>query len=170
MPPDAFAQVLDGVFEHAPWVAAAAAGPYATVAQLHEALIQAVRDAPAPRRTAFLNNHPELQAGALPATLTPESQAEQASLGLHDGSLADLNRLYCDRFGIPFIVCVRRHTAANIMRELHRRLSNTRDAELAAPEALPPLERLAESGWAETDPRPHWLPKALLASDRGARG
>lgn len=133
MPADAFAQALDGVFEHASWVAAsAAAGPFSTVARLHEALMQAVRDAPASQQTKFLNGHPELQAGALPARLTPESQAEQAGVGITDDSLADLNRTYRDRFGIPFIVCVRRHTAANVMRELHRRLKHTPDTEMAA--------------------------------------
>ena len=132
MPPHAFAQALDGVFEHAPWIAAAAAGPYATVAELHQALMQVVRDAPAAQQAAFLNGHPELQAGALPSTLTAESRAEQAGLGVSDGGLADLNRQYRNRFGIPFIVCVRRHTAANVMRELYRRLRSTPDAEMAA--------------------------------------
>ncbi|NUP87517.1 MAG: allantoate amidohydrolase, partial [Burkholderiaceae bacterium] len=42
-----FVAALDGIYEHSPWIAerAAAARPFATLAQLRQALVQAVRDA-----------------------------------------------------------------------------------------------------------------------------
>lgn len=134
-PPGAFADALDGVFEHAPWVAAAAAAhrPFATLARLHEALMQAVRDAGPSEQLAFLNGHPELRPGALAADLTPESRAEQGSVGLAEAAgLTALNDAYRARFGFPFIVCVRRQTAANVLRVLRSRLEGARDAELDA--------------------------------------
>ena len=53
---------LDGVFEHAPWVAerAAASRPFATVAALHQAMMAAVLGAPEAEQLTFLRGHPEL--------------------------------------------------------------------------------------------------------------
>ena len=80
-----FIAALDGVFEHAAWVAEAAAPkrPFATVAALHDALMQSVHDAPAERRLGFLRGHPPLSPKALadPA-LTEASRAEQGGLGI----------------------------------------------------------------------------------------
>lgn len=121
LPPDAFAHALDhaldGVSGHAPWAAAAMAAqrPFATVAALHDALMAAVRAAPEARQAALLASQPELPGAALA-----------------DAAAAELGRAYRARHGIPFITCVRRHTAANVLRELHRRAGRTRDAELAA--------------------------------------
>jgi 2-oxo-4-hydroxy-4-carboxy-5-ureidoimidazoline decarboxylase len=43
-----------------------------------------------------------------------------------------LNAAYRERFGFPFIICVRRHTRASILAEYERRLKNDPSAELAA--------------------------------------
>ena len=136
LPPEGFVQALSGVFEHAGWVAADAAGrrPFPTVAALHAALMDAVTAAPEADRLRFLNGHPEL--GADKVDLTAESRAEQAALGLDGADAAAgmpaLNEAYRARFGVPFIVCVRRHTPANVLRVLDRRLRSTPDAEHAA--------------------------------------
>lgn len=124
-----FTAVLDGVFEHAPWVAArvAQARPFATVAALHDALIGVVEAAAVEEILTFLGAHPELSARALPPDLTPESTAEQAGLSMTGATgsadLPALNRAYRDRFGIPFIICVARHTPENILRVLTARLA-----------------------------------------------
>lgn len=131
LPADAVVAALDGVFEHAPWVAARIVPrrPFATVATLHAALMDAVRDAPEPEILAFLNAHPELAADKLPTGLTDASQSEQLGLAMRDAHGADalpaLNRDYRARFGFPFIVCVARHTAENVLRTLHARLANS---------------------------------------------
>ncbi|MBV8824431.1 MAG: 2-oxo-4-hydroxy-4-carboxy-5-ureidoimidazoline decarboxylase [Hyphomicrobiales bacterium] len=140
MPAAQFVAVLGEVFEHAPWVAerAAAGRPYPTVAALHAALMQAVHDAPTGTQFAFVRGHPELggklaRAGAM----TEASKSEQGGLGLDrlsDEEFARFERLnaaYRERFGFPFIICVRRHTRASILAEFERRLKNDPAAELA---------------------------------------
>jgi 2-oxo-4-hydroxy-4-carboxy-5-ureidoimidazoline decarboxylase len=141
MSPQAFLAALGGVFEHSPWIAeqAFSARPFASVAALHEAMVNAVKRAPRERQLALLNAHPELagkeaQAGAL----TSSSTAEQASAGLgaltreQMQTLARWNREYRDKFGLPFIIAVRRHTQASIFREFERRLANDVETELYA--------------------------------------
>lgn len=140
MLPDAFIQVLDGVFEHAPWVAAAVVSqrPFATVAALHGALMAVVQSAPTDRCLAFLRGHPPLSPKALADPgLTASSRTEQDGLGMT--SLGnDLARFeaaasaYDVRFGITFIVCVRRLTPPFVLHALQRRLANEPDQEIAA--------------------------------------
>jgi 2-oxo-4-hydroxy-4-carboxy-5-ureidoimidazoline decarboxylase len=136
--PDAFAAALGEVFEHSPWVAQGAATrrPFPTVAALHDAMVEVVRAAPADRKLAFLQAHPELgsKLGRTPV-LTQASRDEQGSLGLDRLSdkeferFNELNRLYRDKFGFPFIICVGRHTRDSILREFERRVRNEADAE-----------------------------------------
>ena len=53
----------------------------------------------------------------------------------------DLNTLYVERHGFPFIIAVRDHDRAGILRAFERRLENDRATELA--EALAQVERIA---------------------------
>ena len=138
--PEDFVAALDGVFEHAPWVAAQAAAsrPFATVAALHEALMMVARAAPADTALAFLCGHPALSPKALAdPSLTAASRDEQGGLGL-DSLGADLRRFedgsaaYQAKFGFPFIVCVRRLTPPFVLRAMDRRLDNTMEAEREA--------------------------------------
>lgn len=136
MAPGDFARALDGVFEHAPWVAlrAAAGRPHGSVAALHAGLMAAVRGAPEEERLRFLNGHPELAAGALPEGLTEASRQEQGGAGLGDAAeeLARLNAAYRARHGIPFMICLRRHTAADVLRRFRARLGRGTTEERAA--------------------------------------
>lgn len=130
--PQAFVEALDDVFEHAPWVPERAAGarPFPTVAALHEAMVQAVRSASSDAQLAFIRAHPELGSKVRRADITADSQAEQGSLGLDRLSdrefeqFSQLNAAYRDKFGFPFIICVRRHTRDSILRQFERRLLN----------------------------------------------
>ena len=136
MPAAGFAAALDGIFEDAPWVAeqAAAARPFATVTELHEAMLDAVRSAPPARILAFLRGHPELSGPtALAGALGEASAAEQRALGLDRASndLAGLNDAYGARFAIPFIVCVRRHTRTSLVAAFRRRMALDAHAEHA---------------------------------------
>ncbi len=130
-----FTAALGAVFEDAPWVAeqAAAARPFATVAALHEAMLAVARVAPTERVLSFLRDHPELGGAAAAAgAIGAASMAEQSALGLQrpeDDAFAALNRAYSDRFGFPFILCVRRHTRASILAEFKRRLDDDPAAE-----------------------------------------
>jgi 2-oxo-4-hydroxy-4-carboxy-5-ureidoimidazoline decarboxylase len=138
---DAFVAALGGIFEHASWVPerAYATRPFATVADLHEALMSAVSGAGEAEQMAFIRGHPELGGKVARAgDMTAESRQEQGSLGLDRLSEAEfakferLNSAYRARFGIPFIICVRRHTHDSILDNFERRLANSIEAERAA--------------------------------------
>lgn len=132
-----FGAALEGVFERAPWVAERTAPlrPFATMAELHAALMQVLRAAGRARLLDFLNAHEPLVAGPLPETLTAASRQEQgdAPLGalVTPQALTARNAAYRQRFGFPFILCLRRHSAANVLRQLDRRLTAEPAAEFA---------------------------------------
>ncbi|MBX9843502.1 MAG: 2-oxo-4-hydroxy-4-carboxy-5-ureidoimidazoline decarboxylase [Xanthobacteraceae bacterium] len=140
MPASSFVAALGKAFEHADWVAEVAAGgrPYPTVTALHEAMMQAVRTAPPEQLLAFIGGHPELGSRVKRADLTDHSKAEQGSLGLDALSAEEfdrfsrLNAAYREKFGFPFIICVRRHTRDSILRQFERRLANDAATEQAA--------------------------------------
>jgi 2-oxo-4-hydroxy-4-carboxy-5-ureidoimidazoline decarboxylase len=136
-----FVAALGDVYERAPWVAEAVHGqrPFASLHALHEAMAAAIRAATAEQRIALLKGHPDLADKAARAgTLTPDSKAEQASAGLDRLSEAEyaafhrFNEAYRSKFGIPFIVCVRRHSKDSILRQFERRLQNGVAAETKA--------------------------------------
>jgi 2-oxo-4-hydroxy-4-carboxy-5-ureidoimidazoline decarboxylase len=136
---DEFVAAFGEVFEHAPWVpeAAFATRPFPTVAALHDAMVAAVRAAPRDRQRALIGGHPELASKVAAEGLTAASRNEQGSLGLDRlsdeefASFERLNAAYRERFGFPFVICVRRHTRDSILTQMARRLGNTADAELA---------------------------------------
>jgi len=138
---DAFVEALGDIFEHAPWVAEAAAAerPFATVAALHDAMMAAVRAAPREARTAFLRGHPELGGKvARSGAMTSDSIAEQGGLGLdrlNDSEFERFERLngaYRAKFSFPFIICVRRQTRDAILAEFERRLLLDEERERSA--------------------------------------
>ena len=141
----AFVAALGEVYEHAPWVAQAVwhQRPFATLAALHEAMMAAVRVAPAEQRLTLIRGHPDLAGKAARAgTMTHDSKAEQASAGLERLSEAEfaqfhrLNGAYREKFGIPFIICARRHGKDSILQQFERRLQNgtAEEAETALAE------------------------------------
>jgi 2-oxo-4-hydroxy-4-carboxy-5-ureidoimidazoline decarboxylase len=139
--PAAFAQMIGDVFEHSPWIAeqGAAARPFGTVEELHAIMWAKVGGAPASTQREFIGRHPELAGKAARAgEMTPDSVSEQGSAGLDRLSEAELerfnrlNRDYRARFGLPFVICVRRHTRASILSEFERRLAADPAQELAA--------------------------------------
>lgn len=130
-----------GVFEHSPWVAEGAwhrkerSGPFASVDELHRAMMRAVEEAPAEQQLALVRAHPELAGGE---ALTVDSTSEQGRLGfdrLSKAELEQMNRLnqrYREKFGFPCIIALRLHAnRASVMDEMARRLGNNADTELA---------------------------------------
>ena len=141
MAPGAFTDALGGVLEDAPWIAAAAvrASPFSTVIDLHAALMDVARAAPLETRLSFLRGHPELAGKVARAgAMTAASIAEQGGLGLDRLSDTEferfeaLNTAYREKFGFPFIICVRRHTRDSILSRFAFRLANEPDAEMTA--------------------------------------
>jgi 2-oxo-4-hydroxy-4-carboxy-5-ureidoimidazoline decarboxylase len=128
-----FAAALGDIFEHSPWVAefAAAARPFPSLNALYQAMTNTVRRAGYDRQNALIARHPDLAGkAARDGTITIDSKVEQASAGLDRLSEEEferfhrLNNAYRTKFGIPFIVCVRRHGKESILRQFERRLAN----------------------------------------------
>jgi 2-oxo-4-hydroxy-4-carboxy-5-ureidoimidazoline decarboxylase len=145
-----FVAALSTIYEHAPWVAETAARkrPFASLAALADAMLQAVKQSGGERQHALIAGHPDLANKAVRLdTLTLDSQAEQTSAGLDriSGEEFDrfhrLNKAYREKFGIPFIICVRRHGKDSILREFERRLHNDAGAEQET--ALREISRIA---------------------------
>jgi 2-oxo-4-hydroxy-4-carboxy-5-ureidoimidazoline decarboxylase len=149
---EVFVERLDGVFENAPWIASQAAGarPFDSVDALHAYMIRTLRQLPETALIALLQGHPELAGSAARAAdMTIDSIKEQGALSLHRLSVEDhrrwdrLNAAYGEKFGFPFILCVRRHTNASVLRVFEQRLSNDRPIELeAAIEEIARVSRL----------------------------
>lgn len=125
------------LFEHSPWVEARADARPASGDRWAD-LMAVMHDATPDEQLALIRAHPELAGkAAVDRTLTQASAAEQASAGL-DRLTPDefqrfhvLNAAYRDRFGFPFIICVRLTDKAGILAAMERRLSHERDAEIA---------------------------------------
>jgi|SRR5450432_2815569 2-oxo-4-hydroxy-4-carboxy-5-ureidoimidazoline decarboxylase len=137
---DAFVQKFGGIFEKSPWVAEKAweKKPFASLDEMHAAMVAVVRYAPASAQLALLQSHPDLAGKEAQAgTMTASSVAEQASAGLNSLSheemtqISDLNAAYKKKFGFPFIIAVRMHTKEGILFEFNRRLQNETQTEFA---------------------------------------
>jgi OHCU decarboxylase len=129
---DAFVAAVGDVVEHSPRIAEAVyeRRPFGSVERLALAFEAEIRTAP--ERRQILGAHPEL-AGA--ATLTPDSAAEQRSARLDRLTPSELERLralnaaYRERFGFPFISCVREHSVASLLAWGDARLARDAGAE-----------------------------------------
>jgi 2-oxo-4-hydroxy-4-carboxy-5-ureidoimidazoline decarboxylase len=162
---DDFVATLGSVYEHSPWVAAAVAGqrPFASLASLNAAMAAAVRAAPPAQRLALIELHPDLAGkGVRAGDITAESKSEQGGAGLDRLSdteyalFQQLSEAYRQKFTIPFIVCVRRHTKDSILRQYERRLQNTPEAETET--ALGEIFRIAALRLSDRVKAPDELP------------
>ena len=148
--------LLDGLYEHSPWIAeeALAQRPFRSLAHLKHALAQVVRTAELDAQLALIRAHPELAGKAMVAkSLTAESTNEQSKAGLTECTpeeferIQQLNAAYNERFGFPFILAVRGPRGMGLSKQeiidtFARRLDNHPEFELA--EALRNIHRIAE--------------------------
>ena len=151
-----FMTLLDGVYEHSPWIAEEAwhHRPFPTIAALKLVLVRTVREATDQQQTALIQKHPELTGKAAVAkTLTAESQQEQQAAGLSHctqdeyDQLQKLNAAYFAKFGWPFILAVRGPRGTGLSRReiietFERRLQQHPDDERR--ECLRQVHRIAE--------------------------
>ncbi|AVQ85297.1 MULTISPECIES: 2-oxo-4-hydroxy-4-carboxy-5-ureidoimidazoline decarboxylase [unclassified Variovorax] len=154
--PAAAVALLDGIYEHSPWIAqrALAARPFRSLAHLKHALVRALAESSADEQIGLIRAHPELAGKAMVSkTLTAESTNEQSKAGLTDctpeefAKIQQLNADYNAKFGFPFILAVRgpRGTGLakrEIIETFERRLHNHPSFELG--EALRNIHRIAE--------------------------
>ena len=149
-------KMLDGLYEHTPWIAAEALKhrPFKSLAQLKHVMAEVLARADQDAQLALIRAHPELAGKAMVAkTLTTESTNEQGKAGLTDctpeefARIQKLNADYNAKFGFPFILAVRGPRGTGLTRQqiieaFARRLDNHPDFELA--EALRNIHRIAE--------------------------
>jgi len=150
------AQMLDGLYEHSPWIAEAALQqrPFASLAALKHAMVRVLNDAGVEPQLALIRAHPELAGKAMVSkTLTAESTNEQSKAGLTNctpeefAHIQQFNADYNAKHGFPFILAVRGPrgtglTKAQIIATFERRLHNPVDFERA--ECLRHIHRIAE--------------------------
>ncbi|MCW5637186.1 MAG: 2-oxo-4-hydroxy-4-carboxy-5-ureidoimidazoline decarboxylase, partial [Rubrivivax sp.] len=151
-----FTALLDGTYEHSPWIAEAAWAkrPFASLAALKRALVEVLREAGRERQLALIRAHPELAGKAMVSkTLTAESTNEQGKAGLTDCTpeeftkIQKLNADYNAKFGWPFILAVRGPRGSGLSRReiidtFERRAGGHPDFEFA--ECLRNIHRIAE--------------------------
>ncbi len=150
------AALLDGLYEHSPWVAEAALAhrPFRSLAHLKHVMANVVRDAGTDKQLTLIRAHPELAGKAMVSkTLTAESTNEQGKAGLTDctpeefARIQQLNADYNAKFGFPFILAVRGPRGTGLDRHqiidtFARRVDNHPDFELG--EALRNIHRIVE--------------------------
>ena len=150
------AQMLDGLYEHSPWIAEQALHerPFRTLAHLKHAMAEVLSHSGCDAQLALIRAHPELAGKAMVSkSLTAESTNEQTKAGLTDctaeefAHIQKLNADYNAKFGWPFILAVRGPRGvglnkAQIIEAFERRLHGHPDFELA--ECLRNIHRIVE--------------------------
>ena len=148
--------LLDGVYEHSPWIAQAALSrrPFASLAALKHAMAQVLTQAGREAQIKLICVHPELAGKAMVSnSLTAESTTEQNQAGLTQctaqefAQIQQLNAAYNAKFGWPFILAVRGPRGAGLRKQqiietFERRLHGHPDFELQ--ECVRNIHRIAE--------------------------
>ena len=154
--PDEAAALLDGLYEHSPWIAlqALAKRPFASLAALKYAMVQVLESAGRDAQVALIRAHPELAGKAMVSnSLTAESTTEQSKAGLTHctpdefATVQRLNADYNAKFGFPFILAVRGPRGVGLSRQqiiatFERRLQGHPEFELQ--ECLRNIHRIVE--------------------------
>lgn len=148
---EGFVQALRPLFEGTSWIARQAwyDRPFSSLTDLYQALSRVMYQAPVEQQVALIQAHPDLVGrAALAGTLSRESTSEQASAGLDRLSPEDivtftrLNSAYHDRFGFPFVICVRENKKEGILAGFTTRLQHERNQEIETA-----LDEIAKISW-----------------------
>ena len=148
--------LLDGLYEHSPWIAerALTQRPFVSLAHMKRALADVLSAAGKQAQIDLIRAHPELAGKAMVSkTLTAESTHEQGKAGLTDctpqefAHIQQMNADYNAKFGFPFVLAVRGARGLGLSRQqiietFERRLTNHPDFELA--ECIRNIHRIAE--------------------------
>ncbi len=149
-------QMLDGLYEHSPWIAEQALNerPFRSLAHLKHAMCVVLEQAGRDAQLGLIRAHPELAGKAMVSqTLTAESTNEQTKAGLTDctpdefAKIQQLNADYNTKFGWPFILAVRGPRGVGLSKHqiidaFERRLHGHPDVELQ--ECLRNIHRIVE--------------------------
>ena len=150
------ARMLDGLYEHSPWIAEQSLHerPFRSLAHLKHAMCQVLARAGRDAQLGLIRAHPELAGKAMVSqTLTAESTHEQSKAGLTHctpeelAQIQKLNADYNTKFGWPFILAVRGPRGVGLSKQqiiqaFERRLHGHPDFELQ--ECLRNIHRIVE--------------------------
>ncbi|WP_232318189.1 2-oxo-4-hydroxy-4-carboxy-5-ureidoimidazoline decarboxylase [Salisediminibacterium beveridgei] len=134
---EAFIRDVGHVFEHSPWVAESAydqGGPFLSTDDVYRRMLTAMHAGSEEQKLSLLRAHPDL-GGRI--QMTEASVAEQKGAGLDQLSaeeyqtLQELNTLYTEKFGFPFILAVKGKTKEEIITNLKERIHHTKEKEFA---------------------------------------
>jgi 2-oxo-4-hydroxy-4-carboxy-5-ureidoimidazoline decarboxylase len=147
---DDFIEKHKGIYEHSPWIAAAAfdAGKTGSIEEIYAVMRVAVTAAAREKQLALICAHPDLACAPADLTkLTDASISEQKGAGLNQctpeefSEFQQLNRDYREKFGFPFIIAVKGLTRHDILLSFRARINNTSDDEFKT--ALEQIHRIA---------------------------
>jgi OHCU decarboxylase len=141
-----FVEKFTSLFQGPPWIAEAMARqrPFDSLYAMRHAMHGVLFDASPERQRELIDQYPDL---AAKVALGPESRRDQAAAGLTRLTPEEyerfdaLNTAYHERFGFPFIICVRENTKETILESFERRLRNTPAQEQMA--ALVEIAKIA---------------------------
>ena len=147
---DGFVAKLREIHEHCEWIAwkLAEQRPFPDRAALATAMRMAVETGTDEEKLALIRAHPDLAGKLAPGgAQAPAAAMEQAGFGLDRLSeeerahLTGLYGRYRERFGFPFVICVRLVDKPGILRAFETRLENSLAAEIS--EALRQIHCIA---------------------------
>ena len=145
--------LLDGIYEHSPWVAEKAydLGLDSSVDQietLHQRMSDILLSADHASQLALINAHPDLAGkAAVQGQLTEASTNEQAGAGIHQCTaeefqrFTELNDAYKAKFKFPFIMAVKGSNRHQILAAFETRIHNSAETEFKC--ALAEINKIA---------------------------
>lgn len=131
---DEFVAVLGEIFEGTPAIAYQTwdQRPFNTAESLHRCMVKVMYGMTVEEQMMLMRSHPDLGSKA---RMTDASIKEQAGVGLNQLTVKEyqqfqeLNRIYVEQFGFPFIVAVKNHTKLTILESFQIRLRNSVEVE-----------------------------------------
>jgi 2-oxo-4-hydroxy-4-carboxy-5-ureidoimidazoline decarboxylase len=142
-----FVATLGAVFEDTPAIAQEVwhQRPFQDGVELHRCMVDVVKSASPEEQLALIRAHPDLGSKAKMAIASVQ---EQAGVGLDRLSSEEydrfrlLNEAYQEKFGFPFIIAVKNHTATSILEAFVHRIENSVAVEVK--QALSEITQIAE--------------------------
>ncbi|SHQ83578.1 Xanthine/uracil permease [Mycobacteroides abscessus subsp. abscessus] len=131
---DEFMNIMNGIFEHSPWIARIAFNekPFPSLHHLHRCMVDVVKHASPEQQLTLIKAHPNLGERI---AMTNHSTEEQKGAGLQNltndeyEQFIKTNQEYMDKFGFPFILAVRGKNKHEIYESMKTRISSSKEIE-----------------------------------------
>ncbi|MGG7618025.1 2-oxo-4-hydroxy-4-carboxy-5-ureidoimidazoline decarboxylase [Bacillus coreaensis] len=131
---DEFMNIMNGIFEHSPWIAhkAFSEKPFPSLHHLHRCMVDVVKRASPEQQLTLIKAHPNLGERI---AMTNHSTEEQKGAGLQNltndeyEQFLQTNQEYMEKFGFPFILAVRGKNKHEIYESMKTRISSGKEIE-----------------------------------------